>query len=262
MTEHLHYDVRDGVATITLDRPERKNAFTMEMVDAWADRIAEARRDSAVGALVLTGAGAAFCAGGDLDVIDADTDSALAAKRALSEHIHRVAFAMEEFDKPSIAAINGVAVGAGLDMALMCDLRFMSRSARVCEGYIRLGLVPGDGGAYYLPRIVGVAKALEMLWTGDFVDAEEALRIGLASAVYDDDELAVATHAFAAKLAAGPAIATRMIKRAVYQGLRTDLRTSLDLISSHMGVVGTSEESRRYQEALRARIRTSQGARS
>jgi len=253
MSGQIRYDVADGVATITLDRPESKNAFTVEMVDAWADVVHHARTDSQVGALVLTGAGEAFCAGGDLGLIGSSDSSALAAKRVLSEHIHRVALAMDELDKPAIAAVNGVAVGAGMDMALMCDLRFMARSARMSEGYIRLGLVPGDGGAYYLPRIVGVAKALDLLWTGEFVDADEALRIGLVSRICDDDTVLADAQAFAAKLAAGPPVAIRMIKREVYQALRSDLRTSLDLISSHMGIAAMTEDAHEAQRAMRER---------
>ena len=200
---------------------------------------------------MLTGAGDAFCAGGDMSVIEGLDTAPMVGKRVLTEHIHRVAYAMEAMDKPTIAAINGVAVGAGLDMALMCDMRFMASGARVSEGYVRLGLVPGDGGAYYLPRIVGVEKALELLLTGDFVDAEEARRIGLVSRVVEDHLLAKQTHEFAARLAAGPPIATKMIKRAVYHGMRTnDLRASLDLISSHMGLAATSEDAR---EALAAK---------
>jgi enoyl-CoA hydratase/carnithine racemase len=142
-------------------------------------------------------------------------------------------------------------VGAGLDFALMCDLRFMASSARVSEGYIRVGLVPGDGGAYYLPRLVGTAKALELLLTGDFIDAKEAHRIGLVNQVYDDGELMDETQAFAEKLAAGPPLVTRMIKRAVYQSAKSDLRTSLDLISSHMGIVQSMEESHEAFNAFR-----------
>lgn len=249
----ITYEVADGVATITLDRPEAKNAFTLDMVDEWADFVAGARRDSSVGALVLTGAGDAFCAGGDLSVIAGMDESPLVGKRVLTEHIHRVALAMDEFDKPTIAAVNGVAVGAGMDMALMCDMRFMARSARMSEGYIRLGLVPGDGGAYYLPRIVGVAKALELLLSGDFVDADEALRIGLVTRVTDDDTVLKEAQTFAARLAAGPPLATRMIKRSVYHGLNSDLRTSLDLISSHMGLVATSDDAREALSAMRER---------
>jgi len=251
-TPEITYDVRDRVATITLNRPKVKNAFTESMVDAWADHVIEAGRDPGVGALVLTGAGDAFCSGGDLSLVEGMGSSPVESKRVLSEHIHRVAFAMEAFDRPSIAAINGVAVGAGLDMALMCDMRFMARGARVSEGYVKLGLVPGDGGAYYLPRIVGTAKALELLLTGDFVDADEALRIGLVSRVVDD-EVYAAAHEFAARLAAGPPVANRLIKRAVYQGQGADLRTSLDLISSHMGLVATSDDAREALAAMRER---------
>lgn len=247
----IDYEVHERVATITLQRPEAKNAFTLDMVDAWADFLADAQRDPAVGALVLTGTGDAFCAGGDLSMISGLDESPQVGKRVLAEHIHRVAFAMESFDKPTIAAINGVAVGAGMDMALMCDIRFMAQGARMSEGYIKLGLVPGDGGAYYLPRIVGTSKALELLLTGDFIDAEEALRIGLVSRVVDD--VRRESFEFAARLAAGPALANRLIKRSVRQGLDNDLRTSLDLISSHMGIVATSEDAREAQTAMRER---------
>jgi enoyl-CoA hydratase/carnithine racemase len=131
----------------------------------------------------------------------------------------------------------------------MCDMRFAARSARFSEGYIRVGLVPGDGGAYYLPRLVGIGKALELLLTGDFIDAEEALRIGVVNRVYDDDRLLEETRAFAARIAASPPRVVQMIKRAVYQSSRSDLRTSLDLISSHMGIIQSTHDS---QEAIRA----------
>jgi enoyl-CoA hydratase/carnithine racemase len=251
----VDYRVSDGVATITINRPEARNAFDIDMVDAWAELVHQVRVDPAVGALLLTGAGDAFCAGGDLGAIEDLATSPLTAKRALAEHVHRVALAMDELDKPAVAAVNGVAVGAGMDMALMCDFRFMAQSARMSEGYIRLGLVPGDGGAYYLPRILGEAKALELLLTGDFVDADEALRIGLVTKVCDDDTLQKDAHDFAARLAAGPPLATRMIKRAVRRSLSTDLRTSLDLISSHMGLLVTSDDAREALSARRERRR-------
>ncbi len=242
----LEYTVENGVGTILLNRPERKNAFTVEMVDTWAEILVAARTDDSVGAIVLTGADDAFCAGGDFGGLSPDAGgepTPYDRKAFLTDHVHRVAYALEDLDKPVIAAVNGVAVGPGLDFALMCDMRFMARSARVSEGYVRVGLVPGDGGAYFLPRLVGPAKALELLLTGDFVDAEEALRMGMVNRVYDDEELMDETRAFAEKLAAGPPRITRMIKRAVYQSARSDLRTSLDLISSHMGVVQSMQES-------------------
>jgi enoyl-CoA hydratase/carnithine racemase len=140
-----------------------------------------------------------------------------------------------------------------MDMALMCDLRIAARSARFAESYVNVGLVPGDGGCYYLPRIVGMGKALELLLTGDFVDAGEAERIGLVNRVVDDAALVEETYALAAKLAAKSPIALRMIKRTTYLSARTDLRTALDLVSSHFGVVAVTEDAREALAAFRER---------
>jgi enoyl-CoA hydratase/carnithine racemase len=248
----LEYSVADGIGTIRLNRPERKNAFTLDMADEWADILVGARTDPDVRVLVLTGTGEAFCSGVDLDKRnDGMPATPLARKQVLSERVHRIPLAMEDLDKPVIAAINGVAVGAGLDMALMCDMRIMARSARLSEGYIRVGLVPGDGGCYYLPRLVGPAKALELLLTGDFIDAAEAARLGLVNHVVDDSELSTTVDTLARKIAAGPPVAVRMIKRAMYQSIRCDLRTSLDLISSHTGVIGLMRDSAEAMEAFR-----------
>jgi enoyl-CoA hydratase/carnithine racemase len=247
----LEYTVADGIGTILLNRPHRKNAFTIEMIDQWARILVEARTDPDVRVIVLTGAGDAFCSGVDLSSMDGERPSPLQRKEHLTDHIHRIPYALEDLDKPVIAAINGVAVGAGMDMALMCDMRIIARSARLSEGYIRVGLVPGDGGCYYLPRLVGQAKALELLLTGDFIGAEEAARIGIANHVVDDDELPAATSRLARKLADAPPVAVRTIKRAVYQSARADLRTALDLISSHMSVVTSTQDSAEALAAFR-----------
>jgi enoyl-CoA hydratase/carnithine racemase len=248
----LEYTVADGIGTILLNRPHRKNAFTLDMIDTWAEALRDARTDPDVRVVVLTGAGDAFCSGVDLDRRqDATPATPLERKENLSERIHRIPFALEDLDKPVIAAINGVAVGAGMDMALMCDMRIMARSARLSEGYVRVGLVPGDGGCYYLPRLVGTAKALELLLTGDFIDAEEAGRLGIANHVVDDADLAGAVATLARKIADGPPVAIRTIKRAVYQSARSDLRTALDLISSHMAVVTSTEDSAEALAAFR-----------
>lgn len=245
-TDSLLYAVdANGVATITLNRPAKLNAFNLPMIDAWAAALANARGDEAVRVIVVTGAGRAFCAGGDLGEMAEKLDApGFRHKDYLWEHVHRIALTLEDLDKPVIAALNGVAVGAGLDMALMCDLRFAAATARFSEGYVKVGLVPGDGGAWYLPRLVGVAKALELFWTGDRIDAAEALRIGLVNRVHPPEELLPATYAFARTLAEAPQRAVRMIKRVVRQSARTDLRTALDLVSSHMGLVQESEEHR------------------
>jgi enoyl-CoA hydratase/carnithine racemase len=247
----LEYHVRDGVGAIRLNRPAKKNAFTLEMIDAWAAIYRDARTDPEVRVLVLTGSGDSFCAGADLGALDAAHSPPLERKRLLTDRIHRVTYALQDLDKPVIAAVNGVAVGAGMDMALMCDIRLAGRSARFSEGYVRLGIVPGDGGCYYLPRLIGTARALELLLTGDFIDAAEAERIGIVNHVYDDDQLLTETYALAARLAAGPPVAIGMIKRAVYQSASADLRTALDLISSHMAVVQSTEDSAEAYQAFR-----------
>jgi enoyl-CoA hydratase/carnithine racemase len=247
----LEYTIDNGVGTILLNRPDRKNAFTVEMIDQWAEILRDARTDGSVGAIVLTAAGDAFCSGAELGTLAPGEPTPYDRKAFLTEHIHRIAYALEDLDKPVIAAVNGAAVGAGMDFALMCDMRFAARSARFSEGYIRVGLVPGDGGAYYLPRLVGPAKALELLLTGDFIDATEAERIGVINRVCEDEELRDETREFAERLATGPPLITQMIKRSVYQSARSDLRTSLDLISSHMGIVQSMEDSHEAFNAFR-----------
>jgi enoyl-CoA hydratase/carnithine racemase len=247
--ESLSYQVRDRVGLIRINRPDKLGAFTWPMIDRWAEALIAARQDDGVRAVVLTGTGKGFCTGVDLDEIDAVGTSPIARKRMLTEHVYKVVRAVEELDKPLICAVNGLAVGAGMDMALMCDIRLAAASARFSEGYIRVGLVPGDGGAYFLPRLVGTAQALELLWTGDVLSADDALALGIVTHVYPDDVLLAEALALANRIAANSPIAISMIKRAVYQSLRSDLRTSLDLISSHLGIVQSTED---YQEAAAA----------
>jgi len=243
--KNILFNVDRGVATITLNRPEKKNAFTLDMIQQWCAALDQWRCDPEVKVIVVTGSGKDFCSGVDFSSFADNKDPGpYEMKTILWEKIHRIALTLEDIDKPVIAAMEGVAVGAGLDMALMCDLRFAAQTARFSEGYVKVGLVPGDGGAYFLPRLVGVSKALELLWTGDFIDANEALRIGLVNRVCPDDQLMSQTLEFAERLAKGPSAVIRMIKRATYQSSRTDLRTALDLISSHMGVIRETEDSR------------------
>jgi enoyl-CoA hydratase/carnithine racemase len=248
----LDYTVADHIATITLNRPPHKNAFTLEMIDAWADALHRAEADPEVRVVVVTGAGNAFCSGVDLDAF-AERERTPAAEKKLLSRIHQVAFAAEALTKPYLAVVNGVAVGAGMDMALMADIRIAGQSARFCEGYVRVGLVPGDGGCWYLPKIVGTASALRLLWTADFVGADEALAIGLVTAVHPDDQLQDAAREFALRLASRPPLAVQLIKRAVRQGERHDLRTALDLISSHQAVMTSTEDSREAMAAFRAK---------
>ncbi|MET8877501.1 enoyl-CoA hydratase/isomerase family protein [Nocardia sp. NPDC004604] len=245
----LEYTVADHVGLIRLNRPEMRNAFTFAMLDDWRAALRSAIDDDNVRALVLAGAGGSFCSGVELAELQTIADTPLAHKYMLTRRVHPIARLVEELDKPLIAAVGGVAVGAGMDMALMCDMRFVSPRARFSEGYIKVGLVPGDGGAHYLPRIVGEAKALELLMTGDMVDGEEALRIGLATKLFPEETLLDETLAFARRLAAMPPAHIQLIKSAVRRGRDTSLATSLDLISSHMGIAMATAD---HYEAMAA----------
>lgn len=249
----IEWLVSEGVATLTLNRPERRNAFTFDMVEQWADNLRLAQEDELIRAVIITGAGDSFCAGVDLDSISSGNKnlSPLERKNQLHERIHKVAREVERLDKPLIAAMNGPAVGAGLDMALMCDLRIADPAARFAEGYVTVGLVPGDGGAYYLTRIVGISKALEMLLTGEFVEAAEALRIGLVNRVAEPGRALDEATQLARKIADLPPVTVRTIKRLTYQSMRIDLQTSLDLASSHFAVVASTEDAGEALSAYR-----------
>ncbi|MCW2522681.1 MAG: enoyl-CoA hydratase [Frankiales bacterium] len=248
-TAEMLYEVRNGVATITLNRPHRKNAFTLPMIDRWVELLHAADTDDSVGAIITTGAGGAFCSGIDLAALAEIEPTAAGRRHMLTGHIHHVALTLDQLDKPVIAVVRGAAVGAGMDMALMCDMRFVGESAYFTEQYVNIGVVPGDGGCYYLPRIVGPAKALEILLSGEPVGAAEALRIGLANRLHPDEEVLEQAQLFAEKLAAQPPLAVQLIKRTMYQSMNTDLRTALNLVASHMGVVMTSAD---HAEALAA----------
>lgn len=261
--EDLLFKVNGGIATITLNRPESLNAFSVDMIQKWIEALTEVRDNDDIRVLVLTGNGKAFCAGGDIKAIkngdgflnkDGYEQLDLATtginrKNSLWKYVQKIPLLMEEIDKPTIAAMNGDAIGAGLDMALQCDIRMASEKARMGEGYVKLGIVPGDGGGYYLPRIIGLDKALEMLWTGKIIDAKEAKEMGLVTHVFAHNQLMEETYRLAEKLEQGPQLAIRLIKRTVVQGLRTDLRTSLDQVSSYMGLVTEHPD---YHEGVQA----------
>ena len=246
-----------GIATITLNRPEKYNAFTKDMINRWAELLEQCEADPAVKVIVLTGAGKAFCSGGDIGAQkDRANNDALERKDFLWRHVHKIAFTMERMDKPTIAAINGAARGAGLDMALMCDLRVMASSATLAESYINVGLIAGDGGTYYLPRLIGTARALELFWTGRAIDAAEAERIGVVNSVVPPDRLMPETYALARAIAGQPFEAVRAYKRAVYQGMSMTLSAHLDMVSSHTSILRDTPDHRARVAAFLERKRS------
>ena len=245
-----------GVAVLTLNRPQRLNAFNLEMLGLWREALLRVATDRDIRALVVTGAGKAFCAGGDMDELESFlTMNASEKKNYLWENVHQVPLLLERIDCPVIAALNGTARGAGLDMALMCDLRIMGASVVLAESYVAMGLMPGDGGSYFLPRLVGVPRALELLWTGDDIDAPTALQIGLVNRVSPDDSVLGDAVQLAERIARQPTQAIRFTKRAVYQSMNahSSLRAHLDTISSHMAVLEDSPEFAQRVSAFKAR---------
>jgi len=253
--QQIVYEKADGIATITLNRPERMNAFTPQMLDEWHQALLDAHLDPQVRVIILTGSGRGFCTGMDVVATVAgeplwDPTLSLAERRNfLRDSVQRIPRLVAQLDKPYLAAVNGPAVGAGMDMASMADLRFASENARFGMSYVRMGLLPGDGGCYYLPRLVGVAKALELIWTGDIIDAQEAQRLGYVSAVVPPEELLPYTREFALRLARGPAVAIQLAKRLVYRGLQTNLDEALEAAQQSMVIAQSTEDA---QEGPRA----------
>jgi enoyl-CoA hydratase/carnithine racemase len=248
---HMLYDLKEHIAVLTLNRPEMKNAFSPEMIALWRQYLDQARADDAVHVIVLTGKGDVFCAGGDIREMAAGRLRSLEMKKFLWDGVHRIVLALEDLDKPVVVGINGSAMGAGLDMAIMCDMRICSDRAKLAETYIRLGLVAGDGGAYFLPRLIGSGKAMQMLLTGESITAEEALELNLVDRVVPHERLMEETLLLAGRIAEKPPLAVRMMKRAIRHAQAGSLTAHLDYISSQVALLS---ETRDHDEAARAFI--------
>lgn len=250
MTQDLLFEVTDGVAVMTLNRPDKLNAFTGEMLRALIDALDESEAREDVRVAVLTGAGRGFCSGGDVGGMGGAADNRPhVTKNRIWKEIQAFPKRAARFEKPLIAAVNGVAAGGGMDLALACDIRVAAQSARFAETYAKIGLLPGGGGAWFLPRMVGTARALELLWTAEFIDAAQAKEIGLVNHVFPDVALMTETMALARRIAAMPPLSVRLIKRTVYQGLAVDMTTAFDLISSHIAIARAGHD---HTEAIAA----------
>ena len=250
MADFLLFDVVNNIATLTMNRPEKLNAFTSEMLWGLVAALDECDARKDVRAVILTGAGRGFCSGGDIDGMGKDADGRPhVTKTRIWEEIQAFPKRAARFDKPLIAAVNGAAIGGGMDLALACDIRMASESARFAETYAKIGLLPGGGGGYFLPRLVGKARALELLWTADFIDAATALEIGLVNHVFPDGELLGEAIKLAARIAAMPPLSIRLIKRTVNQSLETDMATAFDLVSSHIAIARAGHD---HAEAIKA----------
>ena len=247
----LLYEVKDAIATLTLNRPDRLNALGDTLRDDLHDAVLRASADGEVRVIVITGAGKGFCSGGDVKAMNEAKESGTA--RPIGEKVaplrDRVLLAMRDAPQPIIAAVNGAAAGAGMNLALGCDIRLASTAARFGETFAPRGLHPDWGGTYFLPRLVGMAKAAELIFTGDMIDAAEALRLGIVSALYAPEELLPATYDLARRIAAGPPVAIRLAKRALYHNLETDLRGGLEFETFAQNICFETEDAR---EGIRA----------
>jgi 2-(1,2-epoxy-1,2-dihydrophenyl)acetyl-CoA isomerase len=247
--EQIVYEKADNIATITLNRPERMNAFTPKMIDEWYAALLDAHTDPETRVVIVTGAGRGFCAGADVsgrgpigNLMDRDR-SMVENRNFLRDGVQRIPRLVSIMEKPYIAAVNGPAAGAGMDMASMCDIRFAADTANG-DDVRRMGIIPGDGGAYYLPRIVGMAKALDLIWSGRMIDAQEALAMGYVSAVVPADDLISHTRAYGEKLVKGPAVAIQQAKRLAYRSQDVTLDAALDLAGQAMFVAQSTEDAR------------------
>lgn len=246
----LLFEVESGVASFTLNRPEKRNSFTDEMIQRWIQRLQECRERDDVRAVLFTAVGSSFSAGADTARLGKNSQQTpIQARDRMTDNAHALVRTVSAFEKPIIAAVNGAAVGGGMDLALMCDVRIAAESARFAETYAKMGLLPGVGGAWFLPRVVGTAAALDMFWSSRWVGAAEALQLGLVSQVLPDDGFAVAAHHYAKRIAAAAPLSVKAIKRLVYQGLDMSLDSHLSALAAQLAVVRTSDD---HQEALAA----------
>jgi len=238
-----------GVVLLTLDNPAQRNAMSATMTDAWQDAMRELAVDSEVRVVVVTGAGSAFCSGGDPRWIAGDPDAPVHRLRDRMLGFYRAWLSIRQLEVPTIAAINGPAVGAGLCLALACDLRYAAASARMSVPFVRLGMHAGMAATYTLPNVVGEAHARDLLLTGRMIDAAEALRIGLVSSVTADDSFLDSVLATAAEVAATAPVASRLTKVALRDGGHADFGTAIDWEGLAQPVTLATED---LQEGVRA----------
>jgi len=246
---------RDGpIVTMTLSRPDERNAIsTPQDIEEIRAFCASMQSDPSVKAVIVTGAGSAFCAGGNVkDMRDRRgifAGSPYDLRNRYRLGIQQIPLALYELEVPTIAAINGPAIGAGLDLACMCDVRIASDSAVFAESFVKLGIVPGDGGAWLLPRIVGNARASLLTLTGDMIDAEKALAYGLVAEVVPASELLAAARAIAMRIASNPGHATRLAKRLLREGQDTKLGPLLELSAAYQALAHHTAD---HEEAVSA----------
>lgn len=256
MGQPLRIDRTDATVVLTLDRPETRNPISdIDMIEQLEIAVADINDDRSVRAVILTGAGTAFCSGGNVKQMRARQGMFGGGPAELRQNyrhgIQRIPRALWGCEVPIIGAVNGPAIGAGCDLALLCDLRIASSTAIFAESFIKLGIIAGDGGAWLLPRAIGLARACEMAYTGDAVDAETALAWGMVSQVVAPADLLDAAHTLAARISTNPGHALRMTKKLLREGQQQSLDSLLELSSAMQAIAHHTDD---HDEAVAAMV--------
>ena len=256
MSGFLVYEEEGGIVTLTMNRPEERNALSEEhQMLEFVEVCERLKRDTRVKVVILTGAGPAFSAGGNIkhmrDKKGFSAGSPIEIRDNYRNGIQQIPLALYELDVPTIAAVNGPAIGAGMDLSCMCDIRVASDRAKFASSFVKLGIVPADGGAWLLSRTIGPAKALELMLTGETIDAATALSIGLVSKVVPHETLMDAAREFAAKIAANPSLTLRMSKRLLRESQHVSLATSLEIAAAYQALAHYTQD---HDEAVLAFI--------
>jgi len=243
---------KSRIALITLNRPEKRNPLTLKLREELIEALKEAERDEQIDVIILTGAGEAFCSGGDVEKFAKriQEEDQSKERQTLIERFGAWAVEIAKVDKPIIAAINGVAAGAGISIALLCDLRIASDQAKFILAFVRMGLVPDVGLTCLLPRTIGMGKALELFYTAGRLDAQEAYSVGLVNKIVPHENLMEEAYALASRIAKGPRIAIRLIKRSVYRELVSSLHEQTDLEGLMQNICFTTEDHREGVKAF------------
>jgi enoyl-CoA hydratase/carnithine racemase len=258
MTSPLLVERRDGVCILTLNRPETRNPISdADMIAALEDAVADVNQDRSVRALILTGTGSAFSSGGNVKHMQ-DREGMFGGTPAqlrdgYRNGIQRIPRALYHCEVPTIAAVNGPAIGAGCDLTLMCDIRIASTNARFAESFVKVGIIPGDGGAWLLPRAIGLSRACEMAFTGDAIDAATALAWGMVSQVVAPDELMDSALALARRITVNPPDVLRMTKKLMREGQHSSLESLLELSAAMQALAHHTRDHREAVDAMLAR---------
>ena len=254
MSKSVLYEQDDRIVKITLNRPDTRNALSGDIIEGLVEYIQKADKDKNVGCVILTGAGKSFSSGGNLQEIKDMTTKDQMTQSQLEDWyrfgIQKIPLTMNSIDVPVVAAVNGHAIGAGNDLCTMCDIRIAGEDAKFSESFLRIGIIPGDGGSWFLPKIIGLARANEMILTCDVLDAKKALDWGLVSKVVPNENLIVEAHQLAKKIAGQPPEASRRAKRLLRMSQNVPLQDALEMAASQQSMLQQLDDHREAIDAL------------